>query len=469
MINNNLKILLLLVGLGLMILLLLDSIGFDGLYGQDAYEYIRQARETKSALLNFSKPQDFYWAPGYPIALGLLDLAINNMVVSAQLMSVIVWSLTLFACWKVLTLFESTQFSFVICIIASVGFSAYFFRICFTSMSDGLTTLFVTLTFYKFFQFETKRETKSLYWIIVFAALSVFTRYAAFPLILIPACFSFWILVKQKEWKFLFFGGITTVIFSTLFVLLKDTSPNQILGHSIVKDWSIANYWKSSFKNEQGNLKYALPNIIYALYPFGHLGFLWLTIPILLLNRKISQITKYKWVWISLGVYLLFIAGIPFQNKRFLVLTVPLVFMALIPSVLNLMARQKKRIVTTGFLGILVANLILSVYSFEKVFYIQQQEQRLYAKISTFEIERLNTFEVDLALKQRGFKGVLINLWKVDSVEPQHGDYFLINSSKWGTQWNHHQLMKNVNKILSFEGIELVEEYENGWQLWLYE
>lgn len=468
--KQNTSIFTLCIGIGFIIFLILRWLGFDGLYGQDSYEYIRQAKEVKSAILGFQKPQDFYWAPGYPLALAILDVIIGNMIVTAQLLSVFTWGLTLFFLYSIARIHVKSQKHFIfLLIISCVGFSAYFFRIMFTSMSDGLAVLLITIGLYYFEKSRAEKTYHLLHWSILFLSLSVFTRYAALPLVIVTILSSFFLLFKNRLWgsSLISIGSILFV--SVSFLYLKDKNPGEIVNSSISASWNIHNFWSNSIQNEQGTLTYFAPNIFYVLYPIAHFGFIWLSIPVFIWGWY-QKIKVDSWTTIiSLFVYCLFLAGIPFQNKRFLVLTIVPLFSILIPFIANICSNISKTRFIVLLTVITVLNLGVSLYSFEKVYQIQQTESALFENIRPIKMSRLYTFDVDLALQSRGLNVNVINLWKIESLEFKEGDYFLLNKIKWEDQWKDHLLMKNIEAITSNVNIFEIENYGNGWRLYKYE
>ena len=65
------------------------AIGFDGVYGQDAYEYMRFSESLKNFITSGVNPGAFNWPIGYPLAVSLIDFIINNTFVSGQLVSIL--------------------------------------------------------------------------------------------------------------------------------------------------------------------------------------------------------------------------------------------------------------------------------------------------------------------------------------------------------------------------------------------
>src|SRR5215471_2846772 len=64
--------------------------GFDGLYGQDAYAYYDYAvHSVRASILNLRPLEPFFWPPGYPLLVALSSLALGEMPLAGQLVSLL--------------------------------------------------------------------------------------------------------------------------------------------------------------------------------------------------------------------------------------------------------------------------------------------------------------------------------------------------------------------------------------------
>lgn len=62
---------------------------FDGLYGQDVYEYLRYTEALKTFLVTGKSPEDYFWGIYYPVFGSILGFIIPNIAMSLQLISVV--------------------------------------------------------------------------------------------------------------------------------------------------------------------------------------------------------------------------------------------------------------------------------------------------------------------------------------------------------------------------------------------
>ena len=151
--NQRYKVRFLLLGflvLALVVLFIVRLIGFDGLYGQDAHEYARYGKELKIFFLTGVQPKDFFWPIYFSFFGALLDLIINDISWSLQLLSILSWAGTGVVSYLALEKLygiENTKLKLLFT-ISFISFSPYFIRFGVSGMSDVLCTFFVVLTFY---------------------------------------------------------------------------------------------------------------------------------------------------------------------------------------------------------------------------------------------------------------------------------------------------------------------------------
>lgn len=441
--------------------------GFDGLYGQDAYEYARFSTELKFSILNGQQPGSFFWPIIYPATCTFLDLIIHNISFSTQFVSMLAWVGTLWGFFK-LVHFQYPQTKLWVILlyaISFIGFSPYFFRLGFTGMSDALCAFFVFQTFR--FTLDHRKKT-AVIWVLLFSALAVLTRYGASVLVALPIILTCFNALKQKNYLFLLVGFLVSLIISWVALSITLFEPHQVLSKSVTSDWSIAHWFQRSFVSKEGSFTYDLPNLFYALSAFVSPAYFVLG-SLCIVAMMYFKIPIQKMLLGATLLYLLFIAGIHFQNKRFLVLAIPLVALLLFPGYIRLLDLFKSNFTRRSILLVLLLlNIGLSCYSFRIIYRIQQIDLYLFEAVSKYEIPTLYTFEVDVSLKGRGLQAHMKNLWIEKTIHPNSGDYVLLNVNKWKDQWKDHQLMKNVNALINSDSLVLVENLGEGWQLFNY-
>ena len=129
---------------------ILKIAGFDGLYGQDSYEYLRYTNAIQEYITTGIHPGNYFWPVLYP-TLGSLLGFIFGSALALQLISCLSFSITCVYILKTIRLLYPTkQFRFFYVLIFAV-FCPFLLKMGIIVMSDALTLVFVILTFYFFF------------------------------------------------------------------------------------------------------------------------------------------------------------------------------------------------------------------------------------------------------------------------------------------------------------------------------
>ena len=129
--------------------------GFDGLYGQDSYEYLRYANAIRNFILTGENPGDYFWPLYYPIFGAIVSLVIKNTVISLQLISVLSLSVSSIYLYKLMLLvFPFKKKITALYTILFFIFSPFVIRSSMIIMSDILATCFIILTVYNFYKFK---------------------------------------------------------------------------------------------------------------------------------------------------------------------------------------------------------------------------------------------------------------------------------------------------------------------------
>jgi len=452
---------------GAIVLVIVRVLGFDGLYGQDAYEYARYTGELQESLLASKTPEPFFWPIYYPIFGMVVNFIFNDLTWSMQLVSLLSWTLTLLFSYQLITSLYTpkNKWTPLLYVLFFIGFSPYFLRLGVSGMSDALCTLFVVFTFL----FSLKKELlKYVHFVFLFAALAVFTRYGAVMLIIPPVFVTFYKIVKNKKYIQALFSISLAALVTVPFLVLQGFSPTETVSSSVISDWSFGNMFSTHFTSNEGSFEYPFPNIIYSLYAFFHPAFFFIGIG-LIVTSAYFKIKINKLILGSVLVYCLLIAGIHFQNKRFLILCLPLVVILLFPAYEKLMSLkllQKYKVLLLTTFGI--TSIILSGYSFHKLNTIHQEEMRLIKLLEPYQEHSVYTFDIDIAMQGKNLQFQYHNLWLTKDIAPKSGDLILLNYDKWSTQWEGHQLMDNCNYIFENPQLKLLKDLENGWLLYRY-
>jgi len=443
---------------------------FDGLYGQDAYEYLRYSKAIYDFMINGVNPGDYFWPLYYPVFGAIVNIIIQNPSLSLLLISVFSLSISAFYLDKIIhLLFRTTTKCSTFYIVLFFLFSPYILKHGMLVMSDGLATCLIILAVYHFIKFRQEHFIKHFYLIAIFSIMAVMTRYASavivFPFIVIT------LIHFLKIKNTLKYVPVLILIMAILLIphfLVRYSNYDAFLSHQWIQDWSVNNFFKSNFNSVDGTAYNSYPNIIYAFSNLFHPGYIFLGIifiPLLFLKKKYFE--NQRTIIVSLLLYALFLAGIPFQNNRFLLLSFPLVLVCFYPIFIYL--SNLSQIKNKFFLGVI---FILVIQSFLIYRAIKPTLDRNYFELEITEIlkpfqdRKLYSFDIDVALKGRGLKFDYQNLWEKRYMDLKEGELVLFHPIKFQKQWKDKNPMLNWNYIKSSYNLKLLKECPEGWKLY---
>lgn len=472
--NRNLFFFLAFFVEGILLFVVSRIINFDGAYGQDAYEYLRFSESIKEFLTEGNPLGPFNWPIGYPSFVGLIDIIIQNIFISGQIVSIVFWLLSCYVGFRFLNLLYGNQIkrSYLLAYsLIFIGFSPYFLRLGVSSMSDVACGFFVLSTFYFWEVFKKNHSYRFIVFAVVMGTSAIMVRNAAAVIILIPFLLIAYHLLVNKKW------GVIFVCLASFSILISPTfliEKPSLLGYSV--NYSDMFNYKSFFvpakvNGDQGLHEYSLPNIIYMFYGFFHPAFFFAGIPfVFIMFWGRMRNTSRNWnkeILFSVLIYALFIGGIYFQNKRFFVIQTPLVVMLFSVAFVKLNKLIKKRYLFNSIIVVsLFVNVVLSFYTLKKIYQIQQFEKKVVSELKPYQNHTLYLFEIDSALKQRGLNFNYVNLWykEVDSFDKN--GYVLFNEERFSYQWENNNVMKNWDKLKEeYQLIKLID-FNGGYSFY---
>src|SRR5687767_1489738 len=129
--------------------------GFNGLYGQDAHEYLRFGKAVYQFFLTGTNPGDYIWPVNFPLYGALLSLLLRNVNFSMQVLSVCSFIGIILYTSKIIKLIfvgdEGRRSLFLWCFLL---LSPLVLRASILIMSDVLCMFFIVGAFFHFFKFK---------------------------------------------------------------------------------------------------------------------------------------------------------------------------------------------------------------------------------------------------------------------------------------------------------------------------
>jgi 4-amino-4-deoxy-L-arabinose transferase-like glycosyltransferase len=453
------------------LLLLFNSIsGFDGLYGQDSFEYLRYSRALHQFFISGALPGNFWWPPFYA-ALGAVFSFILNDILSLQFVSFAGYGLAIFFLEKIFVrLYPDNRQDLRLYVLLFFCLSPFLMRYASTVMSETLCIAFITGFYYYYLLYLDSKNLKHLILMAVLGCAAVNTRFPAAVVILIPVIHAFILFMKNfKPVSLIYILLIGLAIFIPDFLLhLFNSNPISDQPHFI--NWSFMNYFHRSFSTTDGLLSYPLPNIIYVFSSLAHPGFIF-TGGIMVILFRIMTVKRpfFLITGASILLYALFLAGLTFQNDRVLLLTFPLILIIFSGTYFKISSYLKVK--TGSWLKVTaILVIIIQIGLFYKAYRPFYENNRI-IKTVTSEVlkypgKKIYTFGIDMALKAYGADNEIINMWESRIPEFEPGSLVLFNYNAFLSQWKGLNPILNWDAVNGAHNLKSLENFPGGWELY---
>jgi hypothetical protein len=428
---------------------------FDGLYGQDGYAYLRQAKD-----FFVPKLQGEFWPPMYALTGWLLSLVIHNEVFSLQLVSILSLTISAFLLIQIIQhLYKGSTLVFGFAVISYL-LSPFAVRSGVIVMSDAIATIFCLLTSY--FIFVSTRYYK-IFFVLLFASLALLSRYAT-AVVLFPLIgFELVNGLKQKQWLAILSGSIIVLILIYLnFTYWANTQGSS--QHAWLQNWELKNLFSRSFTTTDGSSTNTFPNIIYVFKNIFYPGFLILFIPLSFFIRREDFKQRTSLLLLSsILLYAFFLAGIPFQNERFLLLTFPFVLILFYPAFVRML--QWKPYMKYAPVLISIIAIPLSFRAIYPMYERNLLEKNIASQLSSYQGRTLYAFDMDVSLQGRGYNFNYRNLWEKKYEQFDKNALVLFNEEKFEKQWGNKNPMLNFNALKNNYSLIPEKKLPGGWML----
>ena len=457
------------IGLALIWVGLRWASGFDGLYGQDAHEYLRYSVALKTWLGAGIDPGFSRWPPGYPMAAALLSFLGPSVLLSTQLVSGIAWLLAFwFGAETLSRLYSSRRVSAYWALFFCL--SPFLMRVALSSMSDmvaiALGCAFVSRSVA---WLETGRPAQ-LGTAFLCLGLAGATRFSA-PLVLGPL--AGWLLLsalRRRDGRAfgaaLLGGGIPLVWAHRM-------SSVQTLALSNAEEWDWRHALARSFSTESaGTQSYLFPNIVASFTPLVDPGFCFLGIVLLVLVRRGDfspgpiRVMALSWM-----VFALFLSGLALQNDRHHLASFPLAISCLFPAYDRFMnsvgaagTSRERRWASTA--AMMAAQLGLLALASRTLLAGQRQELLIAERLRGEPSVTLFAFGFTQALRNRGVPQSVVELWDTEPTFARTGDLVLFAPQRLATQWRNRPLMKNFDMLKPRLSSASLGDVGGGWFLY---
>ncbi|MCW9066081.1 MAG: glycosyltransferase family 39 protein [Ignavibacteriaceae bacterium] len=414
-------------------------------------------------------PNNFFWPVNYPLAGAILSFITINNILSLQLISLVSFLFAIFYVKRILRLiFVESQENILLYISIAFAVSPIMLVYSQLVMSDMLCLFFITAGFYHSVKFEKEFQNKDYLFAVMFMAAAVCTRYVSIVILIFPAVLIIKVFVKNFQIKTLIFSLLIAAIILLPEVILKFNYRFDFLNNVWLKNWNLLNFIGASFNTPEGYFNYRFPNIIYAFENLFHPAFIFMGIVLIPFIRKSDfEIRVVKQSIIIIILYVIFIAGIPFQNLRFLLLTFPFVIILMYTPFLRLNSYLKHPLIKKLLiLSVAVIQLFFYGYMFNTIYKQNKLEREISDYLKGFPGRFIYTFSIDPALRSYNVKNRIINLWSEKVTDYRDSSFLLFNKEKFEQQWQGKNPMINWNYFKDNYSSNKIKQFEDGWELY---
>lgn len=449
-------------------------IGFNGLYGQDSYEYAGFSMITFDYFHKWMIPHSFHWPILYPL-LGAVLQFIFSSDLSLQLISISAFAGTLYFIHRIIVLLNPSGKGKLAYVLVFGLLSSYLLRLGVCVMSDMLAIFFITAALFNIIQYERTKKLATIFRIIMFSSLGFLTREPVAIILFVPILRFIYLLFRDlpagqagKRTDVLLRTILIAIPFLGLVYYCRQFQVDHI--SQLFSEWSISNFFRNEYGSPgSGFQHYRFWNIISILQFFVHPGYLLLSAVFLFFVRR-TDLTEGKFYFFILPIlfYLLFLAGFMHQNVRLNTMALPLWMIFLFPAFLRFSEKflKTENLRKSALLIVLSSQLILFYFAFNKFIARCKLEKEIAAA--------MNEKYPGMPVYTLGMEGAIGTYSRgrefhtLGNSEPECGveKLILIETINFEKQWKNlrpfgdwyfYQQNCNVHKVMSFE---------QGWDLY---
>lgn len=422
----------------------------------------------KEYLVTGSYPGDFFWPVNYPLAGALLSFIFPDPGLCLQIISSLSLSIVIIYLLKILILVFQVDKKYIP-VIAILIATPFMIRFGLSAMPDMFVLALIVAGTYHIFQFSRNHRIINILIALFLFSIAVMSRYATIVIILLPAIYGFFYTFKQKTKWYWFVVALLVLIIPVLpHLIIRGENSANFISHEWIKTWSPVNFISRRSESIDGVINYPLPNIVYAILGLFHPRYLFLGgILILLSFRKFRLNSETKILGFSVFVYLIFLAGINYQNNRFLLLALPFVLIIFYPTIQYSFSRWNKKIVVGFTVILLLVQIGLSSLSFKSVWERNRLERDIYEYVSINK-PSIYTMDVDISISGRGYTSPIYNIWKEFYVSPDTNSIIIFNTKTFTEQWAGKKPMQNWDHFNELYKLREIHSFNSEWKVYAF-
>lgn len=442
-------------------------VNFNGLYGQDAHEYLRYSNSLAHFFSTGACPGDYFWPVNYPLYGAILSFIVFSASFAMQIISTLSFCGLILYVSKIIRFYYPDSRVLKYYLFLFVLLSPSLIKASFFIMSDILAAFLLTTGFYYFLVFQKTNISKYEYLATFFFCSSFMTRYATAALLLLPSVLIMINLIRNRKIVPILISLIICGLCFLPNILVKQANPTEFVNHNWFVGWSLRNYFENYFITSAGFQTYKIINLLYAFYILVHPIFCFAALLLIAFSRR-STFNQTWMMGIPVLLYSLFIAGFPLQNSRFFIISFPLLAVILYPAFerLFLIARLKRAILYACIISVILFQTTIAIWTIRPIIKRNQLERAVNSFIKQYPNKTIYGFDIDISFRSYEISNKIVNLWysKIDNFET--GSLVIFNEKALEKQWEGKNPMINWNNIKNNYKLKLIKTFDSGWNLY---
>jgi len=446
----------------------ISAMGYQGLNGQDGHDYLQIAKAWQAWLAGGERPVMVEHPHGYPILGALLGQLVGPLV-ALRIISLVGFIALIRV---ILILFKGearveegtgrdVSFWFT---MLGVSLAPFMLRYAMTTMSDVPAVALVTFAFYALVRWQSTRKPRWLFGMVIALICALTVRLAVAPIAVVMAglVFAMWLKPTVPTGKLLLVVGLLGI---SAIVVVEVLRQQGMLHNTPLAEWSPMNWFRRELHSDDGTLSYMFPNLVYALGVCVHPGQFPLGLVLLpfIRWRDLRSTLGSLASVVALG-YVLFVAGMPFQNDRVMLLAQPFVVLLFYPAFCRARAWLSAGMAKPWLLLSSLAVVQIALFVRATTPFIRQAEvERSIANyLEQLHPQHLYTHGMGAALRTYLPSAVVTELWYGELEELEPGSFIVVHPANLEEQWPGLPAHSNWKKLQA-HGAMAVLQRPDGW------
>jgi 4-amino-4-deoxy-L-arabinose transferase-like glycosyltransferase len=443
--------------------------GYQGLNGQDAYDYLRIARAWTAWAHGGPMPRMQEHPHGYPIAGALLGSITGSEGLALRLLSAAsLVVLALLFRGVLLRAFPQQRGQVDLFVLLAFVLAPFPLRQSMTVMSDMPALALLGVGFACTVRWASERRGYLLLAALAALLATAMRLAAAIPALLLALAVCIGPAAGRNR-RLALVLAFTVVAALVLLLAVPWEGIRSLAAHSPVGDWSPWNLFRRELRSDDGVLHYRFPNLLYALGTVVHPGFLpWGALLLPFVRRADLGSTPARMALVTVAGYLLFMAGMPFQNDRVLLPVQPFLALLLFPAFVRALGLLRARLPRPRWaLPALLAAVVAAqaaLFARATLPFIRQArtERELAALVNAGHVRHVYTHGMGAALGSLCPGVEVTELWYGTLPRFEHDAWLVVQPANLQAQWQGRPPGINWEHARE-QGLDTLLVRSDGW------